>query len=49
MTAGGRVSRLDGLHRGVHEALEDPAQLGIEQRVLEGDGGLRGERLAELG
>src|SRR6478736_2959542 len=48
MAAGRRIARFDRVHRGLHEALEDLADLLIQDRVFQGDSGLRGQRGHEL-
>ncbi len=48
VTAGGRIALLDRLHARADEALEDALDLVVEERVLQGDARLGGQRLQEL-
>jgi hypothetical protein len=48
VAAGGRVPLLDGRHGRLDEALEKRGDLGVKQRIFQGNRGLRGEGEQEL-
>jgi hypothetical protein len=49
VAGGGRVASLDGHHRGGDEAFEEAVDLVVEERVLDGPGGLAAQGEEQLG